>query len=435
MKKMQTTVSSSNGQINAYGNDIYLNTTYRGDHLPMSQETVTLTRNFSNEAISFLGTYAVVNDPNNISKFEQEFLAMSPVSTKTWVKKEERTGTYLVSAIVDRRVLTNESQPQQTESKSNSNSVGSVSGGTWIKDGNPLGQKWKYKKDRVFIKYSWVLSKEEWYFIGEDEYMVVGWKVIGGEKYYFKTQIMKMEETAGKMVTEWRKIDGHWYYFKTKEEDKEGNGRYGYMIHGRWREINEKWYYFHDDGIMAENEWITDDSGTYWVDGTGAWDTNKKKNKYDLSYKLDKDEQLFVAVITAESVGEGELAWKVVANVIMNRVGQREWSSLKTPRAVMEKKGQFSCLNNGGSPEYLKAVNYLNNRNGSYKECEKLITTVMPIYHKEVPDITQGAQLYYSPKSMVPPGSAPSWATKYKRIKVNGINSNDFMLYTGERID
>ncbi len=158
------------------------------------------------------------------------------------------------------------------------------------------------------------------------------------------------------------------------------------------------------------------------------------KLKYGLNYELDKDEKFFIAVIAGESIGEGELAWQSIANVIMNRVGSREWSSLKTAREVMEQKGRFQCLSNGGSTEYCKAVEYMENRDGSDALYEQLISVIMPIYHGEVNDITGGAQLYYSPKSMNPPGSVPTWAAYYKRISVPGIDPNEFVFYTGERI-
>lgn len=158
------------------------------------------------------------------------------------------------------------------------------------------------------------------------------------------------------------------------------------------------------------------------------------ESDYGITYSLNEDEKLFVAVVAAESIGEGQLAWQVVSNVIMNRVGQREWSKLTTPTEVMKQKYQFSCLNDGGSPQYLKAVTYLKNRVDDGNTYEQIISVVMPIYHKEVSDITGGAQLYYSPKSMIPAGSAPSWASVYKQITVPGIKSDDFMLYTGEKI-
>lgn len=155
---------------------------------------------------------------------------------------------------------------------------------------------------------------------------------------------------------------------------------------------------------------------------------------YGVNYALDEEEKIFISVIAAESIGEGKLAWEVVANVIINRVGQKEWKSLTTVKAVVQRKGDFSSLNNGGSAEYHKAMNYLTSRIDNNNIYEQLIAIVMPVYHSEVGDITGGAQLYYSPKSMVPVNSIPRWASYYKKINVNGINSNEFVLFTGDRI-
>ena len=48
----------------------------------------------------------------------------------------------------------------------------------------------------------------------------------------------------------------------------------------------------------------------------------------------------------------------------------------------------------------------------------------MPIYNKSKKDITNGALLYYSPKSMKPKGSVSNWDfAQLKEIKVKGIDS------------
>ena len=60
---------------------------------------------------------------------------------------------------------------------------------------------------------------------------------------------------------------------------------------------------------------------------------------------------------------------------------------------------------------------------------EKLINTVIPIYNREKKDITKGAILYYSPKSMSK-GKTPNWDfSKLKEIEVSGINKNSFRFY------
>lgn len=87
--------------------------------------------------------------------------------------------------------------------------------------------------------------------------------------------------------------------------------------------------------------WVTDVPEDITVE-----DDNTSSN-YGIDYDLNEDEKLFVAVVAAESIGEGELGWQVVANVIMNRIGSGEWKSFATPRQVIEQPLQFSCLLEG----------------------------------------------------------------------------------------
>ena len=64
------------------------------------------------------------------------------------------------------------------------------------------------------------------------------------------------------------------------------------------------------------------------------------------------------------------------------------------------------------------------------KKYEKLIRTVLPIYKGKRKDITKGTLLYYSPKSMKPSGSKPSWNfKKLKEVKIKGITSKNFRFY------
>ena len=284
-----------------------------------------------------------------------------------------------------------------------------------------------------------VISKGHVYYFSEDGAMARGKVEINGDYYLF--------DTSGKLLkilpdgTEW--YDAVVDQLELKESPSESahtitvsynRPRVKVPLPKRIETVNgEKWIetYYYSYNLNSPTGWRRlKDLVEYRenvTEGSG-------KSDYDITYNLNEDEALFVAVVAAESIGEGQLAWQVVSNVIMNRVGQREWSKLTTPTEVMKQKYQFSCLNDGGSPQYLKAVNYLKNRVDDGNTYEQIISVVMPIYHREVSDITGGAQLYYSPKSMVPPGSAPSWASVYKQITVPGIKSDDFMLYTGEKI-
>jgi len=140
---------------------------------------------------------------------------------------------------------------------------------------------------------------------------------------------------------------------------------------------------------------------------------------------LTEEQKIFIATIAGESIGQGSLAWEAVGNVIMNRIGVREWSKYSTATDVIKNTG----FDGYGSNEYKKAMEYLNNRTGDNQLYENLINTVMPVHNQTVDDITGGAQLFYSPRSM-PNGRKPNWNfTVLTEITVEGINANDFRFY------
>lgn len=452
MSKKKGSIHMGN-EFNHFGDKIYIRGKEHGFHAPYSQENVRPTPDFTSFTIKVLGSIPIALDPLSINKLSQLILGSQPSINCVLVYKEA-DGYKITFRAASRGVTAGAYLQNYKKEVIQFENVGEKNG--WYK--MPLG--WRYREAGEDV-VKWKKIDELWYYFNDAGYMETGWHweeasnkwyyldpvkgymkkgwVLDGDKWYY----LRVNDGNGNiikngthyMLTGWRNIDGETYYLVTRKDEKNIE-RAGYMAVG-WRTINEEQYYFNEKGHLQRNKWINDDTGRWWVDENGVWDPDKKEdeNYYDINYELDKDEEFFVAVVAAESVGEGELGWKVVANVIMNRVGQREWEDLKTPKAVMQQKDQFSCLKNGGSNQYKLAVNYLKNRKDDNNKYEQLISVVMPIYHGEVTDITNGAQLYYSPKSMVPPGSKPYWADKYKRIYVNGINSSDFVLYTGERID
>ena len=106
---------------------------------------------------------------------------------------------------------------------------------------------------------------------------------------------------------------------------------------------------------------------------------------------------------TAKNTRVSSPARQGIANVIMNRIGTGEWSDYTTASEICANTG----FNAFGDKNYYNCMDYLNNRDGSDSYYEQVIQEVMPIYNKEVQDITNGAQLYYTPAAMDPKGSAP----------------------------
>ena len=156
----------------------------------------------------------------------------------------------------------------------------------------------------------------------------------------------------------------------------------------------------------------------------------------DMYNDLTEEQKLFVATIAGEAIGQGPTAWATIAYAIMNRVDDtiHEWYNLHTVTAVIQSPQAFSSYY-GQSTQYLRALNYLNNRTWDNEDYEKLIyeeliNVVLPIYNRESQDITGGVQIFYSPNAMSTPGSRPEYEyEKLEEIIIPGIDSWDFRFF------
>jgi len=158
-----------------------------------------------------------------------------------------------------------------------------------------------------------------------------------------------------------------------------------------------------------------------------AWALEKAAHASSLS----EEQKLFLATIAGESIGQGATAWAAIGHVIMNRVADRkhEWKEFNTVTKVIQQPWAFTCYTRQET-EYVKAKKYLDNRTKTNELYEELIRVALPIYNNTTTDTTKGAQLYYSPDSMDPPGTKPLWDfDKLVEITISGINSNDFRFY------
>ena len=57
------------------------------------------------------------------------------------------------------------------------------------------------------ISNKWIHTSSGYYYIGNDGYMVTGWKKINDNWHYFRSN--------GLMATGWRQIDNKWYYLQS----------------------------------------------------------------------------------------------------------------------------------------------------------------------------------------------------------------------------
>ncbi len=147
---------------------------------------------------------------------------------------------------------------------------------------------------------------------------------------------------------------------------------------------------------------------------------------------------IFASTVYGESASQSSVAWRAIAHVIMNRVGQREWKKHKTAAAIVQHTG-FDAYSQQTSL-YVKCKNYLEKGIGApQKRIDLMVSVIEPVYLGTDADNTDGAQLYYSPKAQTqlhkkfPKNykSKPTWVNdKVKLVNVKEIlETDDFEFY------
>lgn len=154
-------------------------------------------------------------------------------------------------------------------------------------------------------------------------------------------------------------------------------------------------------------------------------------------YRLTDEETLFVTTIYGEAASCSEYSWQAIANVIINRIGTREWKKYTTVSEVIKYTG-FDAYNNPNDP-FREAEKYFENRDFTNEKIEKMINIVIPIYRGCVEDITGGAVLYYSPKALKKlheenpqkyTKEIPDWDfSKLDQVTITGMENDDFLFY------
>ncbi len=152
---------------------------------------------------------------------------------------------------------------------------------------------------------------------------------------------------------------------------------------------------------------------------------------------LSDDEILLVTTIYGEADACSENSWRAIANIIMNRVGVREWSQYKTPVEIVKYTG-FDAYKDRNVP-YLEAEAYFKNRDYSNENIERMIQVIMPILRGEEDDITQNAVLYYSPETQAAMHKkepqkykeVPDFAlsSSVEEVKITGTENDDFRFF------
>ena len=147
-----------------------------------------------------------------------------------------------------------------------------------------------------------------------------------------------------------------------------------------------------------------------------------------------KDFRIYLSTINGEAGGQSHGSWIAIANVINNRVGYKEWSRYRTQVAVIENTGFDAYWKK--TTQYNSAYNALS----SGKLGPRLIDmmhVVAPIYLGLTQDTTNGAVLYYSPKTQAALAARtkeykliPNWQwNEIKRVYPAGVGNDDFAFY------
>lgn len=151
---------------------------------------------------------------------------------------------------------------------------------------------------------------------------------------------------------------------------------------------------------------------------------------------LTEEEILFVETIYGEANRCSEYSWQAIANVIMNRIGIREWRNYTTVTEVIKNSG-FDSYTYKNDP-FREAVAYFENRDYSNATIEQMIEIVIPIYRGNGEDITGGAVLYYSPNAQSQlhkqnPDKyreVPNWNfSLLEEVIITGAENDDFKFY------
>ena len=144
------------------------------------------------------------------------------------------------------------------------------------------------------------------------------------------------------------------------------------------------------------------------------------------------DEKLLkiLATIYGEAAGCSEMAWRVVAHAIMNRIGIREWDDYGTAYKIIENTG-FEAFKDPNEP-YFEVLGYLQNRDFANKRIERFLEVVLPIIMEEEEDITNNVTLFYSPNAQNKRNrEAPQWSKSeaIEEVFIEGTESDDFRFF------
>ena len=139
----------------------------------------------------------------------------------------------------------------------------------WMQDAD--GTWYYFTNPNAKPATGWVKSGGKWYWMQPEKNGAMAtstWITDQGKRYYVNA--------SGVMVKGWFKLSDGWYY-ANKSGAQQMNG---------WVKSGSKWYWLQGDeqGLMAANQWITDQNKRYYLTGSGAMATKWFKNGSDWYY-------------------------------------------------------------------------------------------------------------------------------------------------------
>lgn len=139
----------------------------------------------------------------------------------------------------------------------------------WMQDAD--GTWYYFTNPNAKPATGWVKSGGKWYWMQPEKNGAMAmstWITDQGKRYYVNA--------SGVMVKGWAKLSDGWYY-TNKSGAQQMNG---------WVKSGSKWYWLQGDeeGLMAANQWITDQNKRYYLTGSGAMATKWVKNGSDWYY-------------------------------------------------------------------------------------------------------------------------------------------------------
>lgn len=202
------------------------------------------------------------------------------------------------------------------------------------------------------------------------------------------------------------------------------------------RFINADEYYLCIDNNMNMYKYC-ENNPMYYIDSTGYYamqnshviDYVKDQVYYYINNKVDNiptDVKYLIATVDGEAEGENGYCRKAVACAIVNRCQQR-YCSDGSFQDTVSRKAQYSSYK---GTLYQKCMNYLDNRDGSNKVYENIISTSLKVGYRIVSDSTSDSVLFYSPKSMKNGLPPKDWDfNKLKEVNVYGVDKNSFRFF------